>query len=144
MKYAVENLKEVSDVLCNVDLNLIKGKETIFFFDSQYDELDNRIVLRPLYEHKVLRPICKTMGLDQTNLPADFLKFKKAMGLDVCFETFVTADFCRRKNIPIITRSKCMINISDTLSLNHLSPEYAEIILSSYIYDDYNLRKIMK
>lgn len=135
-KYAIDNLEEAWPLINGLDPHLIQDKVQIYYFDSQYEELKHRILLKPLYDVKVLRPICKTIGLHRTNLAEGYLKFSrevKSLHVWGGFDEYVILRYCSQCGIPVVTGSGCMTRLCNELSVDTVSLEQFEIILSPYV-----------
>jgi hypothetical protein len=143
MKFATDELSVVGSLILDVNPNHAVGSLEVYFIESQMTEGD-RLALKPYVDRKILRGMGKTIGMERTDLLDRYLAFDRKMagvGFLVGFDAWLTADFCKKREITVITESRAVNRLCNIWNVPVISPAEFSSEVSHYRYEKMKVRR---
>lgn len=144
MKYAVEDLSRVvkSQVL-ETNPDLARDNLEVYYLEYQLTAMD-KLILKSYIDSKLLKGIGKAFGMEKTGLMDRFLSFDRTMrkiDFYVSFDTWMTAEFCRKRNMILVTENKAAIRLCGMWNIEAVSVTQFGYSISIYGYEGITVKR---
>ncbi|MEQ8424260.1 MAG: hypothetical protein RIA63_06085 [Cyclobacteriaceae bacterium] len=144
MKYAVEDLSRVvkSQVL-ETNPDLARDNLEVHYLEYQLAAMD-KLIMKPYIDSKILKGIGKAFGMEKTGLLDRFLTFDRTMrkiDFYVSFDTWMTAEFCRKRNVTLVTENKAAVRLCGMWNIEAVSVTQFGYSISIYGYEGITVKR---